>query len=157
MEQTYLDYLYLLRKLGGIFDQLSALAQDKTMVVRSSRFAELERIINREQVISLSLRNLEQKRSKLLEEMELSGIPLSDLLRHYPRKLQAQAEQAAESVQSRYHAYRGNAEIARNTLECNLQEIEKIVDSIGVVSKGDFTYGPYKIAPQNFTIVNRRI
>lgn len=144
MEQTYLSYLDLLDSLGRELEKLTDLAQQKTAAVRKDDLNGLDQILKQEQVISLSLRGVEQRRAKQLGQLGLESVKLSDLPAHYPAELRLKAKEAVETLQRRYRVYQAAAEVARNTLECNLHEIEKFLAAAenGGASGGGPGYAP---------------
>lgn len=55
-------YLSLLESLGGTLEELTGMEQEKTKAVSKGDLPAVEELMKREQVISLSLRGLEQRR-----------------------------------------------------------------------------------------------
>lgn len=131
MDQLYLDYLKVLDELRESMDQLAALARQKTDAVRTDDLMALDEVLKQEQAMSLSLRGIEQRREKLLSQLGLERVSLSALPMRYPDGLQLQAREKAEALRRSYGTYRAAAEIARNTLEINLHQIDQIVQSMG--------------------------
>ena len=140
MNKPFLDYLDLLKHIGIELDRLSELAKQKTKAVRQDDLNALDQVIRQEQASTLAFRGLEQKQKNLLEVTGLKGIPLSALATHFPSELQLQAKQQIEQLQTKYQLYRSCSEVARNTLECNLHEIEKILASAAPQSGGKTGY-----------------
>ena len=70
----------------------------------------------------------------------VEGSSLSSLASRYPDAMQIQARQTAEKLLRSYQEYRCAAEVARNTLELNLHEIEKIITASGVDTAGSPGY-----------------
>ncbi len=136
--ETYRAYLALLGELSNILEKLSEKAQEKTKAVRQDDLAALANILKEEQVLSLSLRSCEQRRVKLLEQLGLSQTRLDDLPGRCPEELRLEAKAVVEELRRHYTQYNGCAEVARNTLECNLHEIEKILaqENGGVIPTG---------------------
>ena len=114
MDAPFLSYLDLLRDLGASLDQLSQLAQEKMASVRQDDLIALDEVIKQEQAMSLNLRGLEQRRLKLMDQMELRGVPLDNLSGHYP----------------------SYADAARSTLELNLHELDKAIAASGGAPEG---------------------
>ena len=131
MESVFSEYLSLLDALREKLKQLSELVQRETEIVRKDNLIGLDEIIRQEQAMSIVLRELEQTRIRLLEEMGLQEIPLSGLNAHYPIDLLLEARQVAEVSQGQYQTHRGCSETARNALEHNLHKIEKIIQEVG--------------------------
>lgn len=129
MNKPFLDYLDLLGHIGTELDHLSELAKQKTSAVRQDDLNALDQVMRQEQASTLAFRGLEQKQKVLLESTGLNGIPLSAAADHFPADLKLRARQQIEQLQTKYRLYQSCAEVARNTLECNLHEIEKILAS----------------------------
>lgn len=127
MNSSYQAYLDMLEELCGHLDQLAQLAQEKAAVVRQDDLLGLDEVLKREQVVGLSLRGLEQRRGKLVKELGLEGTTLRDLPGRCPEELEDRARQTAEKLRGCYTIYRSCADMARNTLELNLHQIEKFV------------------------------
>lgn len=143
----YLSYLTLLDELSTLLESLIGLAREKIQAVRSDDLLAMDKILKQEQALTLSVRGLEQKRAKQLEELGLSKTRLSDLPGAYPKELQYQAKQTAERLRTQYDLYHDIAEMARTTLECNLHEIEKILTGMGKDPKGGPGYAPANPEP----------
>lgn len=136
MENPHQAYLALLGELSASLDKLSELARQKTERVRQDDLIGLDQILKQEQAMALNLRGLEQKRLKALPQLGLEGAKLTDLARLYPGHMQIQARQAAERLLRSYQEYHCAAQVARNTLELNLHEIEKVIAASGVDPAG---------------------
>jgi len=133
MSAPYSAYLELLEELRGHLERLSELAQQKAAVVRQDDLIALDEVLKREQVVSLALRGLEQRRARLVKELGLENTTLSDLPGRCPAELDNQARRIVRDLRDSYEIYRGYADMARNTLELNLHQIEKFI----VASGGD--------------------
>ena len=120
--------------------QLTDLAKRKTTAVRKSDLIELDRIMKEEQAQSLALRGLEQKRVSLLAKFEVEDIPLTELPSRFPPQLQQKARESAETLRREFAIYHSAAEIARNTLECNLHEVEKFLAAAGAANDNNTGY-----------------
>ena len=91
-------YLNLLRDLSGKLDQLGGLAEQKAQTVRQDDLLAMDEVLKQEQVLSLALRGLEQRRTKLLAKLGLSDVALKDLPSHYPEELADEAIPFSEVV-----------------------------------------------------------
>lgn len=132
MDGSFPAYLGLLRELGGHLDHLAVLAQEKADAARQDDLLALDEVLKQEQAMTLTLRGLEQKRQKLLPELGLEDTRLSGLISKCPPELQDEARSTAEELRRSYQVYRSCADMARNTLELTLHQIEKIVTAAGV-------------------------
>lgn len=132
MDAPFLPYLKLLQELSGKLDQLGKLAQTKLESVHNNDLMGLDDVLKQEQVISLALRGLEQKRKALLAQLQLENVPLAELARHYPKELSMQAKETTEHLRNSFQMYQSHARAARNSLELNLHQIEKVIKDAGI-------------------------
>lgn len=132
MAASYQAYLDLLDELCGHLDQLAELSQQKAAVVRQDDLLGLDEVLKREQVLGLTLRGLEQRRSRMVKELGLEGTTLTDLPGRCPEEVDDRARETVERLRGCYRIYRSCADMARNTLELNLHQIEKVVAASGV-------------------------
>ena len=142
MNNPFCEYLQLLDQIGEQIDRLTDLAKQKTAAVKNDDLLALDEIMKQEQASSLLFRGLEQKQSTLLNSTGLKGIPLSSLAENFPPKMRLEAKQSIEQLQTRYRVYQSCADVARNTLECNLHEIEKALASMSPAAAGGPGYQP---------------
>ena len=126
MAGTWRDYLSLMESLGKKLDELTELERTKIRAVGSSDLEELEACMKQEQVVSLSLRGMDQKRDKLLSALGIAGVRLRDMVEHAPDELKQETKEAAEQLRRKYELFQSASGVARNTLECNLHAIEQI-------------------------------
>lgn len=131
MSELHRSYLRLLRELGESLEQLSGLAREKQEHVRESDLMGLDAVLKQEQAMTLTLRGLEQRRLKLVSQLGLDGTGLDDLPDRYPEELQLEARQTVDAVRESYSLYRSCADAARNMLEVNLHEIERVIAASG--------------------------
>jgi len=131
MEEKYRSYLALMDALREGLARLTELANQKTAAVRQDNLMALDEVLKQEQAQALAFRGLEQKREKLHEELGMGDRPLSGVPAAFPEKLRLEARQTVEALQSQYKIYNNSARVARNTLEVNLHEIEKILSYMG--------------------------
>ncbi len=123
--------LTLFASLTETLFTLTELAKRKTTAVRRNDLQELDQILKEEQAQALVLRGLDQKRISLLKKLELENVPLSSLPSKAPAQLQQSARATVESLKKAYEIYNSAAATARNTLECNLHEIERFLAAAG--------------------------
>ena len=147
MSDCYIAYLDLLDTLREKLQVLSELASKKAAAVRGDDLTALDDIMRKEQALSLTFRGLEQKKAVLSKELGFDAVPLSSLANHYPESLQLQARQTVLALQDQFRLYRAAAEVARNTLECNLHEIEKFLASQEAVPSAGPGYEPPPVEP----------
>lgn len=143
----YRTYLALLQDITANLDKLSALARQKTVVVTKDDLAGLDAILKQEQAISLALRGLEAKRLQQASQLGLDGVRLSQLSEHFPPEFELDARKIANALLQQYKLYEAAAHVARNTLECNLHEIEKMIEQLGGDSQAEIGYQLPDIQP----------
>jgi vacuolar-type H+-ATPase subunit I/STV1 len=127
----YASYLELLRQLTGDLERLSALAREKTQAVRQDDLNGLDQVLKQEQALTLTVRGLEQKLKKTLNQLHLTRVSLTSLPEQFPSQLRLEAKQTVEELRRQYQVYRGASEAARHILECNLHEIEQALNDWG--------------------------
>lgn len=142
MSESYSAYLELLDALAKNLQSLSQLAGEKAAAVRNNDLTALDAVMRREQALSLSFRGLEQKKDALVRTLGLEAVPLSGLADRFPPDLRMRAKQTVEALQDQYAIYRAAAEVARNTLECNLHEIEAFLQEQDAASVAGPGYAP---------------
>ena len=135
MEDQFRAYFGVLRELKGTLDRLTPLAKRKAEVVRADDLLALDDVLKQEQALSLNLRGLELKRLKLVPQLGLDGVPLSQLPERCPAQLADEARETAAALRESYEVYLSYAGIARNTLELNLHQIDKFLRDNGVDPK----------------------
>lgn len=122
---SWQDYLKLLSSLSRTLEQLTQVEQDKNAAASQGDVAGVEACMKREQVLSLSLRGYDQKRDKMLAELGLKDVTLDQLEDHSPSELQLETKRAVEELRRQYTLFQAASQVARNTLEVNLREIER--------------------------------
>jgi len=120
------EYLNLLNRLADTLDQLTGIERAKTAAVGKGDLPGVEECMKKEQVMSLSLRGMDQKRDKLLARLGLSGLRLRDLEAHSPAELRTETKKTAERLRQKYDVFRSAADVARDSLEANLHVIEQL-------------------------------
>ena len=135
MEAQFRSYLGVLRELSSALDRLIPLAQQKTEAVRANDLLALDEVLKQEQAFSLNLRGLELRRLKLVPQLGLDNVPLSRLPEHCPGQLVDEARKTVAALRESYETYRSYANMARNTLELNLHQIDKYLTEAGVDPK----------------------
>ena len=84
--------------------------------------------------MSLSLRSLEQKRTNLLSQLGLAHVPLRELQQHSPPEYDLETKRVVEELRRQYTLFQTASQVARDTLECNLREIQRIQEQTRGIS-----------------------
>lgn len=119
------DYLKMLDSLGAALDKLTEIERTKTAAVGRGDLDGVEACMKQEQVISLSLRGMDQKREKMLAQLGLTGVPLRELEERGPREAHMETRRTVEALRRKYEVFQSASEVARDALECNLHTIEQ--------------------------------
>lgn len=128
MDQTmFKAYLGILRELTKIIGQLTEQARQKLQEVRADNVKGVDDCIRQEQVLSLSLRGLDQRREKALKALGLEGVPLSGLAEHAPLELRAETVDVVRGLQGSYQAYTTASSAARAALERVLHQVDRML------------------------------
>lgn len=131
MEDLYRSYLTFLRSMSRGLETLTALNEKKMAAVKGDDLAALNELLNEEQAQSLNFRGLELTRDKLLPQLGLVNVPLSEVPKRCPPALQEEVRQAVEDLQSRYQAYRKIAGRTRSMLEQTRHEVDAAIVEMG--------------------------
>ena len=123
-QTTWQDYLKLMRDLTAALETLTQVERDKNDAASQGDLPRVEECMKREQVLSLSLRGIDQKRDKMIEQLGLRGVPLRDLVEHSPEGLEVETRRVADTLRQQYEVFQAASSAARNTLEVNLRAIE---------------------------------
>lgn len=126
-------YLALLQELGKTLERLTAIEQDKTKAALNDELDVMNECMKQEQAMSLALRGFEQRQQAALKALGLTDVPLSSLAAHAPEDLAMETRKVVEALQTQYALFHGAFEVAQNTLECNLHQVEKILADLGAV------------------------
>ena len=129
-ETRFTTYLQLLHQLTHVLEELTAIEEKKTSAVCQDDLAGLMECMKQEQAQTLALRGLDRKREAALSEMGASDAPLSAIGTWAPAHLRLEAKRAAEDLRRQYELFRGAADVARDTLEINLHQVEKILEKM---------------------------
>ena len=135
METQFRAYFGILRELSGVLDRLTPLAQQKAEAARAGDLTAMDEVLKQEQALALNLRGLELRRQKLAPQLGLDAAPLSALTERCPAELADEARKTADALRKSYEIYRSYANMARNTLELNLHQIDKFLERAGVDPK----------------------
>ena len=141
------ELLSLFEALTGHLGKLTELAKQKTIAVRKNDLMELDRILREEQALALALRGSDQKRSALLQKLGLADVPLTELASKAPESLQQKTRNTVDALRRAYQIYSSAADIARNTLECNLHEVERFLAAAGAENPDAPGYGNNDVEP----------
>jgi hypothetical protein len=133
---AYANYLDLLRQLTAALRQLTDLSRQKMDAVHKDDLKALDLVLKQEQAISLSMRSLERKRQKALDQLQLGNVSLSRLAGLYPQDRRLEAKTTVEDLQREYKIYKSVSAAARNMLEGNLHEIENTLGKLGAENVG---------------------
>lgn len=128
---NYAGYLGVLSELTKTLQDLTEIEQQKTNAVRNDDLKVLNDCMRQEQALSLALRGLEQKRLSAMSALGMQTVSLNALIQHVPQEYRQEAKQVVEGLQAQYALFHSASEVARNTLECNLHQIEKVLVEMG--------------------------
>lgn len=143
-------YLALLRDLNMTLAQLTQIEREKTQAVRDDDLEGLNRCMKQEQALSMSLRGFEQKQQAVQAALGLERVPLKDLAARAPEALREETRRLAEELHLQYQVFHAAFEVAQNTLECSLHQVEKVLDTLGGPSRDAIGYeDPGPSLPQN--------
>lgn len=126
MEPVYEEYLRYLADLAGLLERMTGTAKEKGAAARVGDLVRVDACMKQEQVYSMSLRSMDQKREKMHKAMGMEGVTLSQAAKRFPEELRGQAAKAAELALNRFENYHSAANAARTTMELALRDIENM-------------------------------
>lgn len=124
MADSYEELFSLLDKLSREMDELTEIAREEHEAVLRSDIIGIQDCMKREQAVSLSLRSMDIKRDRLLEELGMSDVPLSQLAEHCPDDKRTRARKAQKRLTDRYRLYRSASAVTTKSLELKLAAID---------------------------------
>lgn len=133
MNHNFDDMIKIIDDFSQNLEKLTDVQKEIVKAVGSDDLAMLAECMKKQQALSLSVRNIDQKRIKLQKDMGLGEIKLSEL----PQKvsdadMQIKIRKASERLTSQYKIMQGACEISRSALECNLHKVEQYMEKMGV-------------------------
>lgn len=131
MEELFRSYLNFLRSMTQGLESLTALNVKKLAAAQADDLMVLNELLNQEQAQALNFRGLERERDRLLPKLGLAGVPLPKVPGRFPPALQAEAQEAVETLRAQYVEYRKASARTRAVLEKNLQEVDIALAEMG--------------------------
>lgn len=133
MSNQFDGLIQLMQDLTKTLTQLTAVQKDVASAVHTDDLTALGECMKKENALALTLRNIDQKREKIQQQLGLEGVKLSEL----PGKVsdeeaRPKVKQAAEELQAQYRVMQSAAEVARSALECSLYEVESMMTKMGI-------------------------
>lgn len=133
MSNQFDSLIQLMQDLTKTLTQLTAVQKDVASAVHTDDLTALGECMKKENALALTLRNIDQKREKIQQQLGLEGVKLSEL----PGKVsdeeaRPKVKQAAEELQAQYRVMRSATEVARSALECSLYEVESMMTKMGI-------------------------
>lgn len=123
---TWGDYLTLLGRVTRALEELTGVEQEKIRAVNERDLPAVEQCMKKEQVCSLNLRGLDQKREKLMDQLGMRGVPLREIMSRCPPGAEQETKEAAEALRRQYAIFQTTSEASRNALEIHLHIIEEL-------------------------------
>ena len=120
------DYLTLLGRVTRALEELTGVEQEKIRAVNERDLPAVEQCMKKEQVCSLNLRGLDQKREKLMDQLGMRGVPLREIMSRCPPGAEQETKEAAEALRRQYAIFQTTSEACRNALEIHLHIIEEL-------------------------------
>ena len=136
MNKDYAELAKLLEELAQTVDLLSQSQREITAAARAEDLAALGECMKTEQAYALTLRNLDKKRQEMQSRMGIADHTLRMVRSAAPDEESGRLIRQAETrLSESYKVLQSASEIARSTLECNLHQVEKMIEHLGVDPK----------------------
>ena len=136
MNKDYAELAKILEELAQAVERLSQSQTEIAAAGRAKDLAALSECMKTEQAYALTLRNLDKKRQDMQTQMGIGSHTLQMVRSTAPdEESRTLIRQAEEKLSANYKMLQSASEIARSTLECNLHEVEKLIENLGVDPK----------------------
>lgn len=119
------DYLSFLEKLHKELESLTAVEKKKLSAVQAGDLDTLDTCMKQEQAATLALRGQEQRRTELMKQLGLEGVPLRELSRHAPTPLRQDTQRMIERILQTYQVLSSTQAASRTLMEGDLRKIER--------------------------------
>lgn len=129
---TYANLSSLFSDIIVTLDKLSALQIEKLNAAKQKDLKLLDDCMKREQAFSMTLRGYEQKRKRILSDLQLTNIPLMQLPSHVPAELSAEFSKLTESLHRSHEIFVSSQNTVRTVLERDLKQIEQVLKERGL-------------------------
>lgn len=127
------ELLKLLDSLTTTVHELGDVQKKVVEAVRGDNLEQLGECMKREQALALFLRNVDQRRAKLQQEMGIEKLTLAELPAQISDEtLRKKVRTAAEKLASEYRIMQSAADVARSSLECSLHEVDNMIARMGL-------------------------
>ena len=131
MEELVQSYLSFLASMSRSVEELGALADRQLEAAKTDDLQTLNELMNQEQALALTFRGLEQTRDRLLSQLGMEGLSLSQTPSRVPAQWRKPVEEAVAVLQGSYQTYRQKSKKARAFLEQNMREVDAMVAQMG--------------------------
>lgn len=133
MNDKFESMINLIDELTNVLVKLADMQRQVVAAVGEDNLEKLADCMKHEQVLSLTLRNIEQKRLKLQDELGFKEIKLSELpSKVKDAEMQIRIRNTANKLSAQYKIVKSTSETARSILEANLRRVEQTMKKIGV-------------------------
>ena len=106
MEELVQSYLSFLASMSRSVEELGALADRQLEAAKTDDLQTLNELMNQEQALALTFRGLEQTRDRLLSQLGMEGLSLSQTPSRVPAQWRRPVEEAVAVLQGSYQTYR---------------------------------------------------
>lgn len=128
----FTDYLTYLKDLLREMETLTKIQAQKQSAVRAYDLAALNECMKQEQAISLAMRGLEQRRTKLIAALSLEGLSMAQLPKAAPEALRSETRELTEAVLMKHAELRSAQDASRTLMEKELRRIDSTLLSKGI-------------------------
>lgn len=133
MNDKFESMIKLIDELTDVLTKIADMKRQIIVAVREDDLGKLADCMKHEQVLSLTLRNIEQKRLKIQDELGLKQVKLSELpLKVKDADMQIKMRNAADKLSAQYKIVKSTSDAARSILESNLRRVEQTMKKMGV-------------------------
>ncbi len=134
---SFNNYTAFLTNLCAELDNLTELQKKKIDAIDTHNLESIDECIKQEQAASLKMRGLEQQRIKVLNELGLVGVKMTDMAEKSPDEFKDEIKQLVELTVASHNNFLQHQSKVKQLIHRNLNIVETSLKSRGVMLNED--------------------
>lgn len=133
MREDFSKFISIINEFTSVIEKLAETQKDIISAASSDDIEKLADCMKKEQVYSMTIRSMEQKRIQLQKEMGFENFKLSEMPSKAPDvETQIELKNAADRLKAQYKIMKTASSAARFRLECGLRKVEQLMGKVGI-------------------------
>lgn len=153
---TIQDFIDIINEFIIFFESLKDIEQEKFNAVTAKNFSQIDECMKKEQAAILKLKGLDKKREQIQEKLSFKDKSFREIISLVPDKNKPVLSELFNKLDSNVKSYKSISDAAKETLELNIHNIDRIIDAI----ENSSTYtndGSKKENTQKKSFTSRRV